>query len=559
MKKQTTRLSFTGDDLKHEAIKKAAEKAEKAVDKADKAKARLPSRKLRTRKTSAQAEGEKLRFGKKEILEEVKAPTALKQKIIMKGTVNSALANVHRKVSEYEDDNVGVQAVNETAQAAETAAQRADTVRYSHKLRSYQQAVKLEAKADKANIKALYQKRMAENPQAAANPISRWRQKQAVKKEYAAIKAGRQMKGTATTQATASKAAAHVGKAVRETKDTGTAVLGLFRKHSHLLFGLGALALLFVILASSLSSCSLFFSGSGNAILGTSFTAEDEDILGVETDYCDMEEALRERIRKIREDYPDYDEYEMNLSEINHDPYRLAAFLTVLREDYQRKDVQKLLKKIFAAQYEYKIRHHTVEVTQSMKKRILTIDITNHGLEEIIENWGLTDEQMERYRILYEQKGNRDYLFADDIYANLGEGPHYDIPGEALTNEKFARMAREAEKYLGYPYVWGGSSPSTSFDCSGFVCWVINHSGNGWNVGRTTAEGLRQMLPAIRPDEAKPGDIIFFQGTYDTPGASHVGIYVGDGMMIHCGNPIQYASVDSGYFRSHFMCYCRLP
>ena len=202
---------------------------------------------------------------------------------------------------------------------------------------------------------------------------------------------------------------------------------------------------------------------------------------------------------------------------------------------------------------------NVVEVTQTTTKRVLTVEVTNHSLETVIENWGLTDDQMERYRLLVQQKGNRDYLFPDSMYITPGGGIQYTIPGEALTDEKFAKMIREAEKYLGYPYVWGGSSPSTSFDCSGFVCWVINNCGNGWNVGRTTAEGLRQMLPAIRPSEAKPGDIIFFQGTYDTVGASHVGIYVGNGMMIHCGSPIQYASVNSDYFQRHFMCYCRLP
>ena len=676
MKKQTTRLSFTGDDLKHEAIKKAAGKAKKAVDRADKAKARLPSRKLRTRKTSAQAEGEKLRFGKKEILEEVKAPTALKQKILMKGAVNSASANVHRKVSEYEDDNVGVQTVNETAQAAETAAQRADTVRYSHKLRSYQKAGKLEAKADKANIKALYQKRMAENPEAAANPISRWRQKQAVKKEYAAIRGGQASGGTAAASSVGgSKAAAHAGGAAKKTRDIGTAVTEFAKSHSHILLVIGALALVIVLISGALSSCSMLFSGTGNVVIGTSYTAADQDILGADEDYSDMEEALRERIRKIKEKHPDYDEYDMDMSEIGHDPYVLAAFLTVLYEDYKRDEVQKTLRELFEAQYEYSTSHHTetktqkrqvrvgeslgqvvtsgycncpiccgiwsggptasgvyptaehtiavdashpfvpmgtkvvmngveytvedtgnfaqygvqfdvyyddhataqhhghqtweayvaddngphtVEVTQTTTRKILTVKVTNHSLESVIENWGLTEDQMERYRLLVQQKGNREDLFADRYPAPSG-GIQYTIPGEALTDEKFAKMIHEAEKYLGYPYVWGGSSPSTSFDCSGFVCWVINHCGNGWNVGRTTAEGLRQMLPAIRPDEAKPGDIIFFEKTYDTVGASHVGIYVGDGMMIHCGHPVQYASVNSNYFRSHFMCYCRLP
>ena len=678
MKKQTTILRFSDADLGNPDIRKAADKAEKAVNKADEAKARLPSgTKLRTKKASAEAEGAKLRFGKKEITEEIKRPTAVKQKIIMKGAAVSASAKAHKEVAEYEDDNVGVQAVNETEGAAEAAAQTADTVRYSHKMRNYKQAAKLEAKADKANIEALYRKRMAENPQAAANPISRWRQRQAVKKEYAAIKAGQASAGTAAASSVSgSTAAASAGKAVKETKDVGAIAANFFRQHSHLLLVIGSLALVIFLIAGSLSSCSMLFGGTGNAVIGTSFTAEDEDIRGADEDYSDMEEALRERIREIEEDNPDYDEYDIDMSEIGHNPYVLAAFLTVLYEDYSRAEVQRTLREIFAAQYEFSTSHHTetvtetrqvrvgeslgqvvtsgycncpiccgiwsggptasgvyptaehtiavdannpfvpmgtkvvmngveytvedtgnfdlygvqfdvyydshqaaqnhghqtweafvaddngdnvVEVTQTTTKRVLTVEVTNHSLETVIENWGLTDDQMERYRLLVQQKGNRDYLFPDSMYITPGGGIQYTIPGEALTDEKFAKMIREAEKYLGYPYVWGGSSPSTSFDCSGFVCWVINNCGNGWNVGRTTAEGLRQMLPAIRPSEAKPGDIIFFQGTYDTVGASHVGIYVGNGMMIHCGSPIQYASVNSDYFQRHFMCYCRLP
>ena len=669
---------FSDADLGNPDIRKAADRAEKAVNKADEAKARLPSgTKLRTKKASAEAEGAKLRFGKKEITEEIKRPTAVKQKIIMKGAAVSASAKAHKEVAEYEDDNVGVQAVNETEGAAEAAAQTADTVRYSHKMRNYKQAAKLEAKADKANIEALYRKRMAENPQAAANPISRWRQRQAVKKEYAAIKVGQASAGTAAASSVSgSTAAASAGKAVKETKDVGAIAANFFRQHSHLLLVIGSLALVIFLVAGSLSSCSMLFGGTGNAVIGTSFTAEDEDIRGADEDYSDMEEALRERIREIEEDNPDYDEYDIDMSEIGHNPYVLAAFLTVLYEDYSRAEVQRTLRELFAAQYEFSTSHHTetvtetrqvrvgeslgqvvtsgycncpiccgiwsggptasgvyptaehtiavdannpfvpmgtkvvmngveytvedtgnfdrygvqfdvyydshqaaqnhghqtweafvaddngdnvVEVTQTTTKRVLTVEVTNHSLETVIENWGLTDDQMERYRLLVQQKGNRDYLFPDSMYITPGGGIQYTIPGEALTDEKFAKMIREAEKYLGYPYVWGGSSPSTSFDCSGFVCWVINNCGNGWNVGRTTAEGLRQMLPAIRPSEAKPGDIIFFQGTYDTVGASHVGIYVGNGMMIHCGSPIQYASVNSDYFQRHFMCYCRLP
>ena len=251
MKKQTTKLHFTGEDLRNESVKKAAEKAEKAAGKADEAKARLPSRKLRTKKASAEAEGAKLRFGKKEIVEEVKTPTALKQKVIMKGTVFSATAKVHQEVAEHEEDNVGVQAVNETEGAAETAAQTADTVRYSHKLKAYKQTAKLESKADRANIEALYKKRMAENPQAATNPISRWRQKQAVKKEYAAIKAGQASGGTAAASSVSgSKAAASAGKTAKKSRDIGTAATEFVKSHSHILLMIGGLAMVIVLISA---------------------------------------------------------------------------------------------------------------------------------------------------------------------------------------------------------------------------------------------------------------------------------------------------------------------
>ena len=190
---------------------------------------------------------------------------------------------------------------------------------------------------------------------------------------------------------------------------------------------------------------------------------------------------------------------------------------------------------------------------------ILNVKLRNKGLNSVISNSGLSEDDMERYRILLQTRGNRPDIFGNDIYATPGgEYTDYDIPGEALTDTRFANMIREAEKYLGYPYVWGGSSPSTSFDCSGFVSYVINHCGNGWSVGRLTANGLMGVCDIIPKSSAKPGDLIFFQGTYDTSGASHVGIYVGNGMMIHCGNPISYASIESNYWQQHFYCFGRI-
>ena len=299
-------------------------------------------------------------------------------------------------------------------------------------------------------------------------------------------------------------------------------------------------------------------------------------IIGADNDYKALEAALRNKINNIERTHSGYDEYRYDLDEINHNPYELAAYLTVKFEDYTRDEVQATLQWLFEQQYELtltevvEIRTRTTSSTdpetgettteeEDYEYYILNVKLRNKGLNSVISNSGLSEDDMERYRILLQTRGNRPDIFGNDIYATPGgEYTDYDIPGEALTDTRFANMIREAEKYLGYPYVWGGSSPSTSFDCSGFVSYVINHCGNGWSVGRLTANGLMGVCDIIPKSSAKPGDLIFFQGTYDTSGASHVGIYVGNGMMIHCGNPISYASIESNYWQQHFYCFGRI-
>ena len=592
MKKHTTKLHFSDADLADTKVRKAAEKAEKAVDKADAAKARLPSDKLRSKRISTEAEGAKLRFGKKEIItEEVKKPKAVGKKAAAKGTAATASGTVHKKAAEYEDDNVGVQAANETTGAAEAAVQTGDTVRYSHKLKTYNRAAKLETKADKANVEALYRKSVKDNPEAASNPISRWRQKQAIRKEYAAIKAGQGTAGTAASSAVGGSAGAAktAGKAVKEGKDIGTLAVNFVKSHSHVLLIVGGLLMVILIVAGSISSCSVFMNGGANVVIDTSYTAEDEDILGAEADYEALETALQTRIDNIRSEYDGFDEYNITCDQIGHNPYELASYLTVMFENYKRSEVQGALRDLFDSQYELEI-EEVVETRYRTETRtgtttytdpetgesydeeyeydvevpydyyILNVTLTNRSLGVAISESGLDTDQMQRYAILMQTYGNKPDLFAGNPYAiQVQDVLHYDIPGEALTDERFRRMITEAEKYLGYPYVWGGASPSTSFDCSGFVSWVINHCGNGWSYGRLTAEGLRQVCRIIPKSEAKPGDLIFFQGTYNTSGASHVGIYVGNGMMIHCGNPIQYASTETSYWQQHFYCIGRLP
>lgn len=481
---------------------------------------------------------------------------------------------LHQAVnSNNEDRNAGVDAAHFTEGTAEGTAHAADHMVYSHKLKKYSKAQKLEAKADKANMEAMFQEAMQDNPGVASNPFSRWRQRQEIKKQYAAMKAGQDAAHTGAT--------AKGSRRFTDTlKETGERLLKFVKSHSHIIILMLCAGLMVLVISGMVSSCSMMMNSMGNTILGTSFTAEDTDLQGADADYEALETALRNRINNIESEYPGYDEYRYNLAEIGHNPYELAALLTVQFENYTRSQVQAELQRIFGEQYELRleeeveIRTRIVDssytdpetgetVDDSYEEEyeyyILNVTLTNTGIGVVARGSGLTDDQLERYDVLMETRGNRDDLFGDVNFAVPGsEYLDYDIPGEALTDEKFRRMITEAEKYLGYPYVWGGSSPSTSFDCSGFVSWVINHSGNGWNVGRSTANGLMGYCDIIRKSEAKPGDLIFFQGTYNTSGASHVGIYVGNGMMIHCGNPISYASIETSYWQQHYYCMGRI-
>ena len=468
-------------------------------------------------------------------------------------------AKAHQSVRNADqDNNSGVEAAHFTEGSAEGAARAGSRFQYGRKLRQYKKLERLEKKANKDAVDSIFAERMKYDPQAGSNLFSRWRQKQAIKKEYTAAKAG---------AAAAENTASGTAKAAQGTVSITEKAFQFVQSHSHIIIGIAAVGLLVLVIAGSVSSCSVLINGGGNVVLGTSYTAEDEDLKGAETDYTKLEDKLRKRIDRIETDHPGYDEYRYNLAEIGHNPYELASLLTVEFENYTRSQVQARLQSIFEAQYELKLEEkveirtrketrvgyrynpitgtvhtYTYQVTVQYEYKILNVTLLNRGVDYVARNSGLTDDQLERYEVTLECRGNRDDLFAGIAFAtpdgagSSGEYQDYDIPGEALTDEKFRKMITEAEKYLGYPYVWGGSSPSTSFDCSGFVSWVINHCGNGWNVGRQTANGLMGKCDIIPKSEAKPGDLIFFQKTYNTSGASHVGIYVGNGMMIHCGN-----------------------
>lgn len=560
--------SKTADSIRGDSSKKKAEHRRQIRHEADLAKMR--SKKLKSEqevkaKKNAAASGKK--GGKP------KKPGNL--------AADAISAKAHQSVRNADqDNNSGVEAAHFTEGSAEGAARAGSRFQYGRKLRQYKKLERLEKKADKDAVDSIFAERMKSDPQAGSNFFSRWRQKQAIKKEYAAAKAG---------AAAAENTAAGTAKAAQGTASMTEKAFQFVQSHSHIIIGIAAVGLLVLVIAGSVSSCSVLINGGGNVVLGTSYTAEDEDLKGVETDYTKLEDKLRKQIDRIETDHLGYDEYRYNLAEIGHNPYELASLLTVEFENYTRSQVQARLQSIFEAQYELKLeekveirtrketrvgyRHnpitgtghtYTYQVTVQYEYKILNVTLLNRGVDYVARNSGLTDDQLQRYEVTLECRGNRDDLFSGIAFAtpdgagSSGEYQDYDIPGEALTDGKFRKMITEAEKYLGYPYVWGGSSPSTSFDCSGFVSWVINHCGNGWNVGRQTANGLMGKCDIVPKSEAKPGDLIFFQKTYNTSGASHVGIYVGNGMMIHCGNPISYASIETSYWRQHYYCMGRI-
>ena len=594
MADKARRLHFTEDELSDRDIRRAAKKAEKAADKADRANEKLPTkRRVRITRDSGRAEAVEERLSDKlrperqstiaargKLRIEVTEVTAQKPGAGGRAAVNAPAAALHAARNTVRDavgrsdnegeGNSGADALQSGGSTVRNTGNIVNNRHYSHKLKQYDKAARLERKSDAANVEALYRRERHNDPSPSSNPISKWRQKQELKKRY--------MEAKASGKAGASGAAKGGKKTAEGTKSVVDKGIEFVKEHPKAILIVGALGLLVMLIAGMFSSCTAMFAGSGNAVLGTSYTAEDADITGTDADYSALETALDNQISNIESTHPGYDEYRYDLAEIGHNPYELASYLTVLFEDYTRAEVQSTLQGLFAQQYtltltpEVEVRYRTETRTDSegndydvevpYNYHILNVKLTNKGLGAVIQASGLTTEQADRYDVLMTTSGNRSELFGEDVYGvSGGEYTDYDIPGEALTDEKFRRMITEAEKYLGYPYVWGGSSPSTSFDCSGFVSWVINHSGNGWNVGRLGARGLKNICDIIPPDQAKPGDLIFFHHTYDAPDpsdATHVGIYVGDGMMIHCGNPISYASTESSYWQSHFLCFGRI-
>ena len=576
---QASRLQFKEEERTDPELAKYVKKSEKAADRLEAAREKIPKQKRikAARKFDEETGRAKTRlyFEKTD-----KPPNGKLHHNPADRPVREIKNYVHGKVSEVEKDNSGVEGAHKSEKAAERAdsyASRKLKEGYrSHKLKPYRAAAKAEAASQKADTNYLYHKTLKENPELAGNPLSRFHQKQQIKRQYAkdlraAQKAGKTAGKTAGAAKNTRKTAQKAGEATKKTTD-------FIARHWKGILTVGVFLLLIVMIFTGLSSCAAIIQGGVSSIVGTSYTAEDEAIRQVEADYKELESGLREEIADIETGYPDYDEYQYHLDEIGHNPFALASYLTAKLYDYTREEAQAEIQALFEKQYtltlreEIQTRYRTETTTDPETGEttteeipydyyILHVTLTNKNIETLAGEL-LTPEQKEMFDVYMETKGNKPDVFGDDYATGTpgsGEYTDYEIPPEALSDERFAAMIAEAEKYLGYPYVWGGSSPSTSFDCSGFVCWVINQSGVG-SVGRTTAQGIFNHTTPIAPSEAKPGDIIFFTGTYDSGSAvSHVGIYAGNGMMIHCGNPISYASVNTPYWQSHFYSYGRLP
>ena len=565
-----SRLQFTAEERASPELAPYIKQAEKRADRLDTAKSALPNRRVITKETVYnEAKGKarsKLHFEKVE-----KHPPKLKPNPASR-PVQEAGLYLHGKIHEVEQENVGVESGHKAEELAERQAGKAlRNARRRNKLKPYRAAAKAERKSMAANAEFVYQKSLRDNPelaQAVSNPISRLWQKQHIKREYAkaARAAGRSAAGSAKTTASAARKAAEKGKQAAS----------LVARHWKGALLIGGVGLMLLFLMGGLQSCTAMFGSAGTGLAATSYLSEDSDMLGAEAAYAGMEADLQYELDHYETLHPGYDEYRFELDEIGHDPYVLTSILSALHNGvFTLEEVQGDLAMLFEQQYtltkrvEVEIRYRTVTHTDSdgneyeeevpYRYSICYVTLKNADLSHL-PVYLMIEKQLSLYAAYMQTLGNRQDLFPSGSYPNastIKKPTYYEIPPEALKDEAFAAMIAEAEKYVGFPYVWGGSSPSTSFDCSGFISWVVNHS--GWNVGRQTAQGLYSLCTPVSPEQARPGDLVFFVGTYDTAGMSHVGLYVGNSVMLHCGDPISYTNLNSSYWQQHFYCYGRLP
>ena len=568
--KREPRLQFSDADLAEPKLEKPIKRVKKAAARADKAQAKIPKKTVVKKERGFDpATGKvktQLRF------EEVdkKKPASKLTHAVQDAPANFVLSQVHREVRQSEDDNVGVEAAHKVEQTVESGERLVQSAHRAHQLKPYRAAIRAEKKLERANIDALQKKAEIDRP--TSNPVSKWQQKQAIKKQYAAAKHNQAAQTTA-------KAAENTAKAAKKAAEKAEKAGKYVWEHRRGFAIAAAILLMLAFLLNGLSSCSVMMDGVGSGIAASTYPSQDADMLGAEAQYCEMEAELQ-RYLDTYESTHDYDEYHFDLDTIEHDPYVLISIITALHQgEWTLDEVQGTLQMLFDRQYiltedvvvETRYRTETDTWTDADGNThtdtyqvpydyyICTVTLENFNLSHV-PVYIMSEEQLGMYATYMATLGNRPDLFPGSGYIGKyveGSYTDYDIPPEALDDEVFAAIIKEAEKYLGYPYVWGGSSPSTSFDCSGFVSWVINHS--GWDVGRLGAQGLCNICTPVSSANVKPGDLVFFTGTYDTPGVSHVGIYVGNNMMIHCGDPISYANLNSSYWQSHFYRYGRLP
>ena len=537
-------------------------------------------KKLKLDADKAAEKAQHLRFGKAELTPDELSRLSKAQKREMYAA-NAARTAVHREIEQYEEDNVGVQALSEGEKAAGNVRDISKS-RYARKLKK---KAEMQGKKKAHNTKSSAQESAGAQDAGASgtgeggsNWLSRWRQKRDIRQGYyAAARSGGTAAQTAGGKKAVSSGASAARSGVEQVVDKGKSVVGsavnglmtAAKSNAHVLVIVGVFLLLILMVMSGFSSCGILFSGGTQVSGQTMYSAEDRDIRGAEQDYKKLEKELDKKIKRTPTDHPGYNEYQYHLDPIEHDPWQLTSFLTTLYDDYTRSEVQGKLKETFKKQYklttwvEVQIRYKTVWVISPAgipvptqvpyEYKIFHTKLENRGLEVVIRE-ELTEDQWQRYQIFQDTLGGRPYLFNGGLPPGGSDGSGapgivYTVPAEALTDTEFAAIYEEAKKYVGTSYVWGGSTPETGFDCSGYVCWVYNQ--NGYDVGRTTANGLWQKSRHISEAEAKPGDLVFFKGTYDTPGMSRVGIYLGNGKMVSAGDPIKYADIHSSYWQQY--------
>ena len=577
MAKRSPRLQFTEEERASPELEGVIRKADQKAERLEKAEAKIPQKKVKQRVVDPKTGKVTTRLS----FEEKKPPSKLAHAVEVPG--EAVLHGVHREIRDADENNSSVDAVNTLSETAESGYQAGRSAYRSHKLKPYRRAHQAEMQVDKANVRALNKEFEQQNGGFSSNPYSRWQQKRAIKKEYAAAKAGNGAKNTAKASEAAAKAAK---RAAKESEKAGNFIV----RHKKGVLIVGGIAALLLVIVSGFSSCSLMFQGVSSSISASTYPSLDEDMLSAEAAYLAMEQELQDSLDNYEAEH-DYDEYHFDLDEIEHDPYVLISSITALMgREWTAGEVDSILAMLFEKQYiltetvttetryrtetrtdsylytdpytgETELIEYEYEVEVPYTYYICTVELENFNLSHV-PVYIMSQDQLSMYALYMSVLGNRPDLFAGSDYVGRyydTEYEVYEIPPEALEDAQFAAMIAEAEKYLGFPYVWGGSSPATSFDCSGFVSYVCNNCGAGWNFGRLGASGLLNICTRVSSANVQPGDLIFFQGTYDTDGASHVGIYVGGGQMLHCGDPIQYTSINTSYWQSHFLAFGRLP